>query len=186
MKGGASPPGESSTASTSSVTLKPHRNPRASGACRLPVSNSSHAGRRLLLITHPRALYSPSSSHSERSLEAPANSLSPSKAKHLPMHVRLSVKSVSRKKHHAAQTQWKVNVTHTSCHNSPVTPHSSRNRCRSGVDAHSRLTTRKVPCRPPQIMNDQQAPCHSPPSVMVIIKFRQVRQPPWRLPPRGT
>src|SRR3984893_9772311 len=49
---------------------------------------------------------------------------------------------------------------------------------------NQRSMARKLPCSPPQATNVQLAPCHRPPSSMVIIRLTEVRFAPRRLAPR--
>ena len=65
-------------------------------------------------------------------------------------------------------------------------PVSAARRSCSAVPLQMRLAIRNTPCRPPHSMKVQLAPCHSPPSSMVMKRLRVRRARPFRLPPRGT
>src|SRR6476620_2217787 len=111
MNGGASPPGASRIARIASDAANPQRNPRAIGAGRVPSKAPSQVGIvahcRISVATMP---YNASSSHSDTSDTVPANIVAGAKLNTFARHVTLCVQFVSRKKHHAAQTQWNVSA----------------------------------------------------------------------------
>ena len=85
----------------------------------------------------------------------------------------------ARKKTQATQTYWKVRNTLSGPKPSRPRSVSPNRRC------HIRVPASATPWSPPQITKFHDAPCHSPPSSNVIIKFRNVLHAPPRDPPSG-
>src|SRR5262245_52744463 len=98
MNGGVAPPGDSSTASTSTPARSPQRQPSANAP--------SFAQRSIDAISRDAATYAASRSSSDGSSNSADSILPESKSNHLRTQVTLSDSAVSRKKHHARHTQW--------------------------------------------------------------------------------
>ena len=87
----------------------------------------------------------------------------------------------ARKKIHARQTTLNVSRRMTMRAPSSV----SRGSTYPGRSRRQRSNASPTPWMPPQTMNVHPAPCQSPPSSIVSIRFRYVISLPFRLPPSG-
>ena len=90
-------------------------------------------------------------------------------------------KRVSRKKHHAKQTacEGKDDARAGPCGPRHATEPGKAAWCSAARAPQAVDDCVNNPCRPPQMMrNERPAPCHRPPSIMVIIKFTAERAVP--------